>query len=89
MAGHGAPTSAKAVSLRRNGAGVPVDCSAEVEWACDGRATGPTPTLSFHCSFLHALRQTAEVCGAGRTLRCDDFVVRWDTLRVTRQGAFA
>jgi hypothetical protein len=81
---------ARATSMRRNAAGVPIDCSAEVTWPHaneggggegegdegEGAMMTPVPTLAFHCSFLHPLRQTAEVCGAGRTLRCDDFVVR-------------
>jgi hypothetical protein len=87
--GYRSPRAVRAVRVRRNAHGVPMDASAEVYWpeapaagsaeSLSGRDSEgrPVPTLSLHCSFLHPFRQTAEVVGTGdATLTVRDFVIR-------------
>jgi hypothetical protein len=83
------PSTCRAVRVRRNQHGVPIDVTAEVYWKSNAAAAAaaaagadrassfvPEPTLAFHCSFLHPLRQNVEMVGSGRTITMDDFVVR-------------
>mmetsp|Transcript_12542 Transcript_12542/g.24761 ORF Transcript_12542/g.24761 Transcript_12542/m.24761 type:complete len:411 (-) Transcript_12542:2530-3762(-) len=81
------PATARAVRVRRNSSGVPIDVTAEVYWPLPSDQTPPMaagaavtttqaePTLSFHCSFLHPMRQNVEIVGSGRTISMDDFVI--------------
>ena len=64
------PKSCQATVTDSNAQGVPLDV-AGVCYFDDERKK----VLSFHCSFLHPLRQWLEVVGDHKVLTCDDFVI--------------
>lgn len=95
----GAPIfkSAKVTDWKLNDAGVPIDATCLVTFSKkdakheeeNGRIEHGKCVLSFHCSFVHPLRQRTEIVGSKQCLEMDDYVIPKDgtpTFRVYEQS---
>lgn len=65
---HLRPVAAQTVHFRLSEAGVPMDAQCLVHFE-QGKM------LSFHCSFMHSIRERLEIAGSRHTAEMDDFVI--------------